>query len=251
MRNPIIGVTERGDPSLDDSWERKLTQVDGAIIITKNINPRVRDMVLAHKNKCILHASITGWGGTTIEPKLPPWQESMSRLQDLIERGFPRDHVVVRVDPIIPTVRGIDLAHTIIDMANAIGFQRIRVSVLDGYSHVQERFQNASVEWPYGDHMQANHDEMRHVDDMIRKAKLDHPGLVIEACAEPRLKHARHCGCVSEYDLNILGLEFEEIDAAGYQRPTCMCYSGKRELLTNISQCPYGCLYCYWQDARR
>jgi len=250
MHNPIIGVTERGDPSLDASWERKLTQVDGAIIITKNLNAWVHDQLLVHADKCILHASVTGWGGTEVEPNLPQWQNSLARLQNLIARGFPRSHVVVRVDPIIPTERGIRLADSVIRAARDSGFERIRVSVLDGYPHVRERFQKAGVPWPYGTRLQASEAQLKRVDDMLRKAKSGHSSLVIEACAERELRSVRHCGCVSAYDLNILGLEFDEVDAAGYQRPGCMCYSGKRELLCGTGQCPYGCLYCYWHNSR-
>lgn len=32
-----IGITERGDPSIDFTWTKKLDKVDGAILITKNL----------------------------------------------------------------------------------------------------------------------------------------------------------------------------------------------------------------------
>lgn len=59
------------------------------------------------------------------------------------------------------------------------------------------------------------------------------------------------CGCISDYDLNLLGFsEDAESNGAGYQRKGCMCYAGKTELLKHKTRCPHGCLYCYWKDIR-
>ena len=255
MYKPIIGITERGDASIDFSWVEKLQQVDGAIIITKNLTHRFREQLLPYASKCILHASITGWGGTAIEPNIPVWHDSLARLENFVNMrsglyyGFPRDHIVVRVDPIIPTNEGINLANDVIRTAYANGFQRFRVSVFDGYTHVKSRFAEKGIEYPYPTKQQASDIQMGAVNRMLHQVKNDIPDITIEACAERRLIGVRHCGCVSEYDLNILGIEFDDIDAAGYQRPGCMCYSGKRELLNgDRTQCPYQCLYCYWQD---
>lgn len=247
MRKPIIGVTERGDASIDLGWAEKLNQVDGAIIISKNLTRQLRELLLAHAGKLIFHMSITGWGGFSLEPNLPEWHESLARLQSLVSAGFPRDHIVVRVDPIIPDDCGISIASVVLHAAYSSGFRRARVSVLDGYPHVRERFREAGIDWPYGKRMQASDEQIRRVDKMLQKTKTEHPGLIIETCAERNLKSVRHCGCVSEYDLNILGIEFNDMDAAGYQRTGCMCYSGKRELLNGVGQCAYRCAYCYWK----
>lgn len=37
-----IGITERGDAGLDLSWTHRLSAMDGAILITKNLNDRFR-----------------------------------------------------------------------------------------------------------------------------------------------------------------------------------------------------------------
>lgn len=249
MDKPIIGVTERGDPSLDTSWVGKLPQVDGAIIISKNLTPWLRSTLVANQDKCILHASITGYGGTVVERNLPKWQDSLLYLRDLVEMGFPQSHIVVRVDPIIPTERGVSRARNVIIAACESGFKRFRVSVLDGYRHVRERFDRIGAPWPYGSQMQASAEQMEQVDEMVREVQERFDRVVVEACAERKLKNARHWGCVSAYDLDILGLKCDEIDAVGYQRSGCMCYSGKRELLANKEQCPYRCLYCYWRSS--
>ncbi len=70
--------------------------------------------------------------------------------------------------------------------------------------------------------------------------------LVIMGITEPIA-----CGCISDYDLNLLGFsEDAESSGAGYQRKGCMCYAGKTELLKHKTRCPHGCLYCYWKDMK-
>lgn len=247
MKNPVIGVTERGDPSLDFGWISKLDAVDGAVIITKNLTRTFRKALLPYAEKCILHASITGYGATVVEPNLPRWEDTLSILEEYVQKGFPKDHVVVRVDPIIPTPKGIALADKVIRAAYAAGFHRVRFSVLDSYRHVQARFDEANISLPY-EGFAANETQFSAVQSMIDLIREECSDIVLEVCAERSLKNVRHCGCVSEYDLNILNLPFDEIDSAGHQRPDCMCYSGKRELLNRTRRCPYQCLYCYWRD---
>ena len=98
---------------------------------------------------------------------------------------------------------------------------------------------------------------MRCVDSMIRTAKgywesMGHASdLRIEACAEPYLLEPIQSGCISAYDLQLLGLDTNDADEAGFQRKNCLCYSGKTELLNNKCQCSNGCLYCYWQGNKR
>ena len=98
-----IGITEAGDAGIDLSWTDKLDSVDGAILITKHITPDFEKEVIKHKDKIILHATITGFGGTVIEPNVPAPRPEFLALMNLIENGFPIEKVVVRVDPIIPT----------------------------------------------------------------------------------------------------------------------------------------------------
>jgi len=75
--------------------------------------------------------------------------------------------------------------------------------------------------------------------------------LRVEACAEPTLTEAIRCGCVSEYDIQLMGLTVgDDMDAAGYQRRDCLCYSGKKELLNSRKPCPHQCLYCFWKDVK-
>lgn len=83
-----IGITEAGDAGLDLSWEPKLSTVDGAILVTKCISPSFYDAVLRNKDKVIVHATFTGYGGTVLEPCVPYPYDNYDALTHLIESGF-------------------------------------------------------------------------------------------------------------------------------------------------------------------
>ena len=250
-----IGITEAGDAGLDVSWADKLDSVDGAILVTKQFTPLFCEKALEHKDKLVIHATITGYGGTKIEPHVPNPDDELGRVLNLIERGFPKEKITIRVDPIIPTQKGIARAERVMTEAIKHGFMRFRVSVIDMYPYVRERFRANGIEPPYHDNFQAPWGMFKAVDEMLYRVKLAcmsmygaHESLRIEACAEPALKNVIQCGCISTYDLNLLGLEDPAADQEGFQRKNCLCYSGKTELLKVKKQCPHGCMYCYWRD---
>lgn len=75
-----IGITEAGDAGLDLSWEPHLERVDGAILVTKNITPSLYDAALRNKDKVILHATMTGYGSSVLEPEVPALRKELARL---------------------------------------------------------------------------------------------------------------------------------------------------------------------------
>jgi len=255
MAKYSIGITEAGDAGVDLSWEKKLEKVDGAILITKNVSRDFRAAVMRNSSKVIVHATVTGFGGTVLEPNVPLARESLENVMLLLCDGFTQERVVIRVDPIIPTEKGLNTALATIEMFMAEGFSRYRISVIDMYQHVRERFIKNGLPLPYGDKMYAGTEQMCLVDAMLLEAKAfweylgNRPGeLRVESCAEPWLKEPISCGCISSYDLSLLGLDPNESDSVGPQRQHCMCYSGKKELLSFRHPCRHNCLYCYWKS---
>lgn len=248
-----IGTTEHGDAGIDLSWVNRLDKVDGAIVITKRVSSGFHDAVLSNKDKLIVHATITGYGGTVLEPNVPSINDGFNAVMALVQAGFPKEKVVIRVDPIIPTTKGIRRAAVVIKMFMDVGFARFRISIIDMYPHVRERFKQAGLPLPYGEFgFSPSKEQVQEVDKMLKAASeyCQFPDMLrIESCAEPGLTSAIKCGCVSEYDLNLLGLsEDGEADSVGYQRQNCLCYSGKTELLKGKSRCGHKCLYCFWKE---
>lgn len=248
-----IGITEAGDAGLDLSWANKLHEVDGAVLITKSITPQFIKSVIANKEKLIVHATITGYGGTVVEPNVPCPTEAFAYLLDLVDQGFLKQKVVVRVDPVIPTPKGLQRACAIIQKGIDSGYTRFRISLIDMYPHVRARFSESRLPLPYGakgflpsDSQSIATDEM--LKSLSEYGEMLESPLRIEACVEPQLKNVIHQGCISSYDLKLLGLnEDRNCDNIGFQRKNCLCYLGKTELLTNKRRCPHQCLYCYWK----
>lgn len=253
MARYTIGITEAGDASIDLSWENKLDTVDGAILITKAITPYFTEAVLRHKDKVIVHATMTGYGGTVLEPNVPAWKTHLEALNALIKLGFPKNQTVIRVDPIIPKMKLLDKAQEVIEESISNGYDRFRISLIDMYPHVRNRFALAGIKDPYDGRFAPDAREIAMTNDFIEHIKyiaasVSFPmDLRIEACAEPNLD-AIQCGCISSYDLVLLGLDpDEQSDSVGFQRKNCLCYAGKKELLSSKKQCPHKCLYCYWK----
>lgn len=243
-----IGITERGDPSLDFSWVEKSEKMDGVVLITKNLTDKVIENALKNPDKYIFHISCTGYGGTVIEPNIPRFCEQLAQAQKLLKLGINTERIVIRIDPIIPTTKGLKTAGMVFLNAYSMGFRRFRISVLDAYPHVRDRMRQAGLEPPYGDSFAATKEMFEDINSLVRQLKQLYPDIVIESCAEGTLTETEMVGCISQKDISILGLNANEVDNIGYQRKGCLCCSAKTELLSNKSQCPYKCLYCYWKN---
>jgi DNA repair photolyase len=231
----MIGITECGDAGLDFSWVEQIPATDFSILITKNINDKFIDEVIKVKNKVIVHATITGMGGTVVEPRVPPAYISIGQLERLIAKGFPAEQIVLRIDPIIPTQKGIQTALSVLDAAEHIGIKRCRISILDMYKHVEARFKNAGIKVPVYELNQAYNDVLKSITPYMDKWEF-------EACAE---NFPFRAGCISQKDADILGSPVILMGNKG-QRKGCLCPKNKCELLSHKSQCQHGCLYCYW-----
>ena len=251
-----IGITEQGDAGITTYWQSKLPYVDGAILITKNITKVFHDSVLSLKDKhpLIVHATITGWGHTVVEPHVPEYKQALDTLCSLIRDGFPVENCVLRIDPIIPTEPGLDMVTNVLDEALSrpeLKNIRVRISILDEYRHVKERLNRAGYASFYGNsRFQPN---QREINDVIKTLEpyYTNYGIQFETCAETKLTHPMflHQGCISTKDLEIMGLSIpNDIQVNPQQRNGCLCLSCKTELLCHKHPCMHECLYCYWKD---
>ena len=264
-----IGITERGDASIDYQWKEKLSSVNGAILITKNLTDQFIDTVIKcyeNGDKLIVHATCTGWGGTDFEPNVPDYKTQLHQLKKLINKGFPADHCVLRIDPIFPTLSGLNRVMEVIHefQKQKTGIKRIRISVYDEYHHVKERLKAAGYRPCYGENFHASPKQMESVANALRQfsyCTYSHHGQVtmrnqFETCAEDllvkRYPHSfKQVGCVSNKDIELMGLEpVLNKEENGQQRTGCHCLTCKTELLTNKYRCPNQCIYCYWKDKK-
>ena len=242
-KSQLIGITEASEIAFNlDVFDRLY---DGNIIITKRLTNALIDKLVENKDKIILHLTCTGWGGSELEPFVPKLETTRKKFGELIEKGFPIEHCVLRIDPIIPTEEGIDRMLGVLRLFTDTGIQRVRFSILDMYDHVKKRFREANLEVPY---------ETFHAPLEIRKSIYDllvDLGLQyhfdVEACAEPGIESI---SCLSQKDIDILGLT-DKITLVGNkeQRSNCGCPSNKTSLFkTKPERCLQKCLYCFWLD---
>jgi len=244
-----MGITESGDAALDLSWKRwVIDEGKPAILITKDPALLLNKVPDLFNYPVILHATITGYGGTLMEPnvKSPEYMiESMSKYLDN------KDKIVIRVDPIIPSDSFLDKSLKVIESCASIGFTRYRISFMDYYYHIRDRlsmnykYSEISKELykVYSGSLHAPLDLRNSVLDKIRSILTTECSL--EICGEPNMTNT---GCISKYDFDILGLDYgDRFITNHYQRSTCKCLKCKTELLSNKHPCSHNCIYCYWK----
>ena len=257
--NLKIGFTERGDGGLDLSWADRIAEgaCDGVVVITKNLNAIARAKIMDVHRKgfpIIVHAGLTGWGGTVIEPRVPSPAVQFNNILELFSDGFPADRLVLRIDPIIPTEEGLAKVRDVVRTAvnyNILPISRCRVSVLDEYRHVKERLRDLGLQPFYGDSFYAPKPMMDRVATLLSGLHTEY-GVTFETCAEHALATScpgvfKEQGCISVEDLNTLGLTYDSAFENPQNRGGCKCLGCKRELLNRKHQCPHGCVYCYWR----
>lgn len=232
-----IGITERGDAALNTTWSHWVLDKKPAILISKNPGLLATHLEHIEAPNVIVHATITGYGCSILEPNVVDTTEAMKGLKRLSELLGP-ERVVLRVDPVIPTYKGIQTAIKVLKQANKIGKFRVRISFIDNYPHVIQRFTAEDIALPWSSF---------HAPLELRKQAFQelqsNTESIIEVCSEPDFA----CfGCVSEKDCLILGVCPSQYD--GFQRPLCNCNALKTELLFNKNPCAHNCLYCYWKN---
>lgn len=275
-----VGVTERGDAFIDSvSWkEWVFEEQKPAILITKNPlglikqfpELFIKDNDGKLKGNVILHATITGLGGTAFEPNVTPYNEQLEGIKEyLLNPNFSKDRLVIRQDPLFPTFVVTDkrLHRYAYHVSNIYKFAfenglRYRTSFFDYYPHVRVRTQSTDYS-ARGQSFIPNDVLGEYIKDLneiqtdfhlsleLRKSFLDiiqkcadKYNSTIEICGEPGLPCT---GCLSQKDLDTFGISLEEEIKTGFQRPACACLGIKHELLNRKSPCTHDCMYCYWK----
>lgn len=242
-KSQLIGITESSEVSFNlDVFDRLY---NGNIIITKRLTNNLIDKLVEHKDKIILHFTVTGFGGSVLEPFVPTLEISRKKFGQLLDKGFPIDHCVLRIDPCIPTEKGLETMCKVVESFSDTGIKRVRFSVLDMYDHVKKRFNESGIELPYKTFHAPLEDRKKMYDVLCELGKKY--DFAVEVCAEPGIESV---SCLSQKDIDILGLT-DKIKLVGNkgQRSNCSCPSNKTSLFkTKPERCLQKCLYCFWRD---
>ena len=239
-----IGTCEVGEIAYNlDAFDRLYK---ANIIITKRLTDELIEKLIEHKDKIILHLTCTGMGGTRIEPFVPTPQKTLEKLHKLLDGGFTTSHIVLRIDPIVPTRKGVETAMGVLRLFRGLEIKRVRISFLDNYKHVRERFKEIGVEL-YNGEFHAPLKERLKCLTAIKYCAEECGYETVEACGEPGIDSIP---CLSQKDIDILGLTDEIVlEGSAKQRKSCGCPANKSELLrVKPHRCENKCLYCYWKD---
>lgn len=244
-----FGTTEISDPTFHLEIFDNL--YEGNLIITKRLTPKFIEKLIKNKSKIILHICVTGFGGSKLEPFVPTKEVMHEHVLELINKGFPARQIVLRVDPIIPTEKGIETALSVIELFKDTGIKRVRISFLDMYKHVKERFEQNNIPIPYNTF---HADDDTRWDAFSKIFELTNMlYLELEMCGEPPVGEPfkfETLPCLSQKDVDILCLT-DKIKLVGNKgaRKNCLCPQNKYELIKDKPKpCNHGCLYCFWHS---
>jgi DNA repair photolyase len=190
-----------------------------------------------------VHVTITGMGGSPLEPRVPPARSSLAALPNLVDLVGGPEHLAVRFDPVVhlqlPDGRLYsNLSHfeAVAEHAAGLGIRGMVVSWMQVYRKVERRLAKVGVvaKVPASAGRAADTEHLRRVAERL--------GLELRGCCVPGWPRGK---CID-------GALFQEIHPAR-ERCSQAKARGQRELcgcthsidIGWYSPCRHGCLYCY------
>ncbi len=222
-------------------------RVHTIVIWTKNpenmlTNPLLRE-TLARYRQLYVHLTITGLGGSVLEPRIPPWQEVAGMLPRLVDFTGDARRISWRFDPIICAEVGGEIFSNfvlfpeIIPEVSKSGIPLCRTSWVEPYAKVQRRCDKMGVTLS----LHSPEERREHVRELSRIAR-EH-GMEMRFCAMKDFPQSRCIDGELLSELHPDGLTCSRARAKG-QRSLCGC-TKSIDIGWYSQKCPHGCLYCY------
>ena len=218
------------------------------VIWTKNprnmlLHDRLREALCA-QDQVFVHLTITGMGGTAMEPRIPHADEILAILPDLVALCGSPERVVWRFDPILlrqdsaGAHDNLDRFDEIAPVVVSCGIRRVITSICSLYPKVLKRFRSCSDLTPIEPDSDERLGIRRFMADRARET-----GLELSWCCESGETSAR---CIDGELLTRLHPRGEgaSCNKATGQRPACGC-TRSLDIGWYGQLCRSGCLYCY------
>ncbi len=199
--------------------------------------------VLKRYDHIFAHVTVTGLGGTPLEPNVPGWRESIEELPGLVEFLGTPERIRLRVDPLVAinkngkVISNIPVVKQIIEQAAEIGIRSFTTSFMEEYPRVKSRLARQGCE------IITLSDEQRvrvivRLDQAAQKR-----GGTLYTCAAPGFAGSK---CIDGALLQQLHPRQEpcSLEKASGQRELCGCTKSIDIGWYNM-RCRSGCLYCY------
>lgn len=249
-----IGITDQYDASVNYEFTFKHMNKLLNIFITRNISDsRFRWLLNKHSKNIILHLVISGWGGTPVEPNTPNILQTCEYLKLLLELGFPKDHIVFRLDPIIPNQTGIDILPKILQVLSGFGIKRLRYKMLlhpDVMLHRQSWHQacffmgNPYYSESYNKVFYSAADwQRKKIYEILESFQW---AFELESCDKYDIKNSPHnLACISHKDLRVIGINNVDVKFNYTNKNKCQCPDNRTSIQSvSHTQCPLKCSHC-------
>jgi len=242
MKTEYVYATEMSDPVMNwPAVDRVINEGHPVILYSKATLPID---YLKDKSNVAIGITISGWGGTWLEPNVFAPNVMIDYFNKLIKE-IPIERVLLRVDPVIPTTEGFLRALRVIK--GIVGKPRVISSIIQYYSGHEKIFHKLGISRmiTYKEkHGRALFPKKIVAEMWIDCVKKTRPDLDITLCGMPyEVEGAIHDGCVNENLLRALSVEEFVAIEPGFQRPGCKCVIKKRQIY--LGRCNHGCAYCY------
>jgi len=252
----LIEVLEQGYVDVPQPYNGRIRRVllrpedvHTLVLWSKDLWPLLHDVkgtrrMLTRYEQLFCHLTITGLGGSMLEPHILPWREVVTQLPELVQFTGDARRVSVRFDPIVhwydgdETRSNVPFAEAILSHVSQAGITAVRISFATLYGKLRRR----GVRWC--DPSPAQRLEITgHLVELARRL-----GLTLYACSQSDLVAAgavTSC-CIDGELLSALhprGLRAATGKDAG-QRPACGC-TPSVDIGSYAMRCPNACRYCY------
>jgi dihydroneopterin aldolase len=230
--------------------------IHSLVVWTKNpqnmlVHPGLRK-ILKELNHIYVLLTVTGLGGTALEPQAPTRDWVFERLPRIIDFVKSPRRVAIRYDPLIDVINqektrisniDVGLFEDVLNRAHTLGIERVIVSYVTVYGKVKKRLEQNGfkiVEHPIEEMVDFIRDEM-----IPRVEKL---GMELLTCVLPNLTTT---GCIDGAILRELHPQEEACSLAKDRSQRENCHCTKSIDIGQWFACYHNCLYCYGNPARR
>ncbi len=204
--------------------------------------------ILSEYSQLYFLFTITGLGGTFLEPLVPKPEIAISQIDDLVKIAGNPERVAIRFDPIIYWKKDGNLEsnlyyfNEVVKATEKSGVKRIIFSFMSIYPKCVRRAEKAGIEW-----IDLEIGKKREIVQRLYE-RVEKFGLELLNCCNPETLEfgAKKASCIDGELLNRIhpkGWKVEIKKDPG-QRKDCGCnYSV--EIGSYVQSCPHACLYCY------